>query len=155
MSFVQKICVITSCTTDFLCEILRCKIKNSLRSCKKIRTFGRQATDMRPHILSGKQRVCPYKPQNFVLACLLGRKFSFDLFCRFARFVGGNKKAIVIKRLLFYLFSGLFFFKFSKRFFKATLVSVSISFSSDYRHWFLPVTLTFLPTNARYFISKC
>lgn len=26
---------------------------------------------------------------------------------------------------------------------------------NDYRHWFLPVTLTFLPTNARYFISKC
>lgn len=111
------------------------QFKNSLRSCQKnFRRFGRQATDMRPHILSGKLRVCHDKPQNFVLSCLLGRKFSFDLFCRFARFVGGIKKAIVIKRLLFcylfyYLFCGLLFLKSSKRFFKATLVSVSISFS--------------------------
>ena len=84
--------------------------------------------------LEGKQRVCPYKPQNFVLACLLGRKFSFDLFCRFARLLGGNKKAIVIKRLLFYylFFFGLLFFKFSKRFFNASFVSVSISCSSAY-----------------------
>ena len=98
---------------------------------------GRQATGLWPQtpkiyfvILVGKLRVCLDKPQNFVLSCLLGRKFSFDLFCRFARFVGGIKKAIVIKRLLFcYLFCGLLFLKSSKRFCKASFVSVSISFS--------------------------
>ena len=128
-------------TTDLFCEILRCKIKNSLRLCKKTLDY-----------LSGKQRVCATnpqnllrnfgrqatglsdKPQNFVLACLLGRKFSFDLFCRFARLLGGNnKKAIVIKRLLFcYLFCGLLFLKSSKRFFKSSLFSASMSVSSTF-----------------------
>src|SRR5699024_1183023 len=66
------------CSAKLRTRFTRAKIKNK---------FGRQATDMRPHILSGKQRVCSHKPQNSVLACLLGRKFSFDLFCRFARFL--------------------------------------------------------------------
>ena len=84
----------------FYCEILQRKIKNSFHSCKNknkfwkasngfvattpqnlLRNFGRQATGLSD------------KPQNFVLACLLGRKFSFDLFCRFARLLGGNKKS--------------------------------------------------------------
>ena len=118
----------------FIVKFCVAKLRTRFTRAKIKTNFGRQATDMRPHILSGKQRVCSYKPQNFVLACLLGRKFSFDLFCRFARFVGGIKKAIVIKRLLFcylfyYLFCGLLFLKSSKRFCKASFVSVSISFS--------------------------
>ena len=84
----------------FYCEILRCKIKNSFHSCKNKNKFWKASNGFVPQtpkiyfvILVGKQRVCSYKPQNFVLACLLGRKFSFDLFCRFARLLGGNKKS--------------------------------------------------------------
>lgn len=107
------------------------KIKN--KTWKASNGFVAQTPKIYFVILVGKQRVCTDKPQNFVLACLLGRKFSFDLFCRFARLLGGNKKAIVIKRLLFYyLFCGLLFLKSSKRFCKASFVSVSISCSSAY-----------------------
>lgn len=71
----------------FICvKFCAAKLRIRFAHAKNFRIFGRQATDMRPHILSGKQRVCHDKPQNSVLACLLGRKFSFDLFCRFARF---------------------------------------------------------------------
>ena len=98
--FVQKFCVITLCSTDFfvwkLLRNLRIRFahaenkKQNLEGKQRVcatnpqnllRDFGRQATGLSD------------KPQNFVLSCLLGRKFSFDLFCRFARFVVGNKKS--------------------------------------------------------------
>ena len=118
----------------FYCEILRCKIKNSFHSCKNKNKFWKASNGYAAAYPVRQATGLSDKPQNFVLACLLGRKFSFDLFCRFARFVGGIKKAIVIKRLLFcylfyYLFCGLLFLKSSKRFCKASFVSVSISFS--------------------------
>ena len=107
------------------------QFKNSLRSCQKnFRRFGRQATDMRPHILSGKQRVCATNPKTlFWLACLEGNFPSTFSVASLDCWVE-IKKAIVIKRLLFcYLFCGLLFLKSSKRFCKASFVSVSISFS--------------------------
>ena len=57
--------------------------------------FGRQATGLSD------------KPQNFVLPCLLGRKFSFDLFCRFARFETKKRHP---KIFLGHLFLCLYFF---------------------------------------------
>ena len=117
MSFVQKICVITSCTTDFLCEILQRKIKNSFHSCKNKNKFWKASNGF----------VATNPKTLFWLACLEGNfpstfsVASLDLLVEI-------KKAIVIKRLLFcYLFFGLLFRKSSKRFFKSLFVSVSIS----------------------------
>src|SRR5699024_8531952 len=85
-------------------------------------------------ILVGKQRVCRTNPKTlFWLACLEGN-FPSTFSVASLDLLVGIKKAIVIKRLLFcylfyYLFCGLLFLKSSKRFCKASFVSVSISFS--------------------------
>src|SRR5699024_10214803 len=86
-----------------------------------LRDFGRQATGL--YIQTPKLRFgLPAWKEIFLRPFLSLRSICCWKY----------KKAIVIKRLLFYylFFFGLLFFKFSKRFFNASFVSVSISCSS-------------------------
>ena len=111
------------------------KIKN--KTWKASNGFVPQTPKIYFVILVGKLRVCRTNPKtSFCLACLEGNFPSTFSVASLDCWVE-IKKAIVIKRLLFcylfyYLFCGLLFLKSSKRFFKSSLFSVSMSVSSTF-----------------------